>query len=66
MIKAINNYKLMNATNAHYHHTKDAIAQEELLIKAAQKDPKAFAPLYDKYYVQIFHRYLGAVQGNSA
>jgi len=44
----------MNATNAHYHHTKDAIAQEELLIKAAQKDPKAFAPLYDKYYVQIF------------
>jgi RNA polymerase sigma-70 factor (ECF subfamily) len=44
----------MNATNAHYHHTKDAIAREELLIKAAQIDPKAFAPLYDKYYVQIF------------
>lgn len=44
----------MNATNAHYHHTKDAIAREELLIKAAQKDPQAFAPLYDKYYVQIF------------
>ncbi|MBL4705168.1 MAG: sigma-70 family RNA polymerase sigma factor [Flavobacteriales bacterium] len=44
----------MNGTNAHYHHTKDAIAQEELLIRAAQKDPKAFAPLYDKYYVQIF------------
>lgn len=44
----------MLATNAHYHHTKEAIAQEEKLILAAQKDPKAFAPLYDKYYVQIF------------
>ncbi len=44
----------MNATNAHYHHTKDAIAREEQLIRAAQKDPQAFAPLYDKYYVQIF------------
>lgn len=44
----------MNGTNAHYHHTKDAIAQEEQIIRRAQKDPQAFAPLYDKYYVQIF------------
>lgn len=44
----------MKSTNSEYHQGKSAIEQEMDWIKAAQKDIQAFAPLYDKYYVQIF------------
>lgn len=43
--------------NPLYHHTEEKLQQELQLVKAAQKDPQRFAPLYDKYYEQIF-RYI--------
>lgn len=36
------------------HQTREEIEQELLLIRRAQGDPGRFAPLYDKYYRQIF------------
>ncbi|MFK8037848.1 MAG: RNA polymerase sigma factor [Crocinitomicaceae bacterium] len=43
--------------NPLYHHTEEKLQKELQLVKAAQRDPKRFAPLYDKYYEQIF-RYI--------
>ncbi len=43
--------------NPLYHHTEAKLQKELQLVKAAQEDPKRFAPLYDKYYEQIF-RYI--------
>jgi len=43
--------------NPIYHHTEDKLRQELQWVKLAQDDPKRFAPLYDKYYEQIF-RYI--------
>lgn len=43
--------------NPLYHHTEEKLQQELQLVKAAQSDPKRFAPLYDKYHEQIF-RYI--------
>lgn len=40
-----------------YHATKIDLANEQLVVEAAKKDPKKFAVLYDKYYEQIF-RYI--------
>jgi len=53
----------MQAVNKEYHHTASAIKQEEELIKRAQKNPREFSVLYDKYYVQIF-RYVIKRIGN--
>jgi len=36
------------------HQTPEQIAQEALLVKAAQKKPEVFGLLYEKYYAQIF------------
>jgi RNA polymerase sigma-70 factor (ECF subfamily) len=36
------------------HQTKEEIENELQLIRRAQSDPNRFAPLYDKYYKQIF------------
>lgn len=36
------------------HQTKEDIEQELLIIERARKNPERFAPLYDKYYKQIF------------
>jgi RNA polymerase sigma-70 factor, ECF subfamily len=38
-----------------YHHTSDQIQEELRLIEAAKLNPEGFAPLYNKYYKQIFH-----------
>jgi RNA polymerase sigma-70 factor (ECF subfamily) len=40
--------------NARYHHTAAQLQEEHLIIEAAKSDPHHFAPLYDKYYKQIF------------
>lgn len=40
--------------NARYHHTAVQLHEEHLIIEAAKENPDHFAPLYDKYYKQIF------------
>ncbi len=40
--------------NSRYHHTAVQLHEEHLIIEAAKTDPNHFAPLYDKYYKQIF------------
>jgi RNA polymerase sigma-70 factor (ECF subfamily) len=37
-----------------YHATESDLANEQAVVEAAKKDPGKFAPLYDKYYEQIF------------
>ncbi|HQQ94824.1 MAG TPA: sigma-70 family RNA polymerase sigma factor [Bacteroidia bacterium] len=41
--------------NPAYHHTEEQLRQELLLINAAKEEPEQFAPLYEKYYKQIFN-----------
>jgi RNA polymerase sigma-70 factor (ECF subfamily) len=41
--------------NPHFHHTNEQLNQELLVIEAAKADPERFAPLYNKYYKQIFN-----------
>jgi RNA polymerase sigma-70 factor, ECF subfamily len=43
------------AINPHYHHTSDQLNEELIIIEAAKLNPERFAPLYDKYYKQIFN-----------
>lgn len=43
------------AINPHYHHTTDQLNEELIIIEAAKLNPERFAPLYDKYYKQIFN-----------
>jgi len=50
--------KVMQALSK-YHASKGDIDSELKLIEAAKADPAMFAPLYDKYYEQIF-RYIYA------
>lgn len=45
------------AINPVYHHTEDRLQVELQWIKRAKTDPEGFAPLYNKYYEQIF-RYI--------
>jgi len=45
------------AINPVYHHTEDKLQMELQWIKRAKIDPEGFAPLYNKYYEQIF-RYI--------
>lgn len=40
--------------NSRYHHTAAQLQEEHLIIEAAKVNPNDFAPLYDKYYKQIF------------
>ena len=41
--------------NPHFHHTDDQLNEELIIIEAAKQNPERFAPLYDKYYKQIFN-----------
>lgn len=43
------------AVNPQYHHNGEQLADELLIIEAAKLDPGHFAPLYEKYYRQIFN-----------
>lgn len=40
--------------NSTFHKTKEEIESELAQIEKAQKDPKDFAPIYNKYYDEIF------------
>jgi RNA polymerase sigma-70 factor (ECF subfamily) len=42
------------AINPHFHHTNEQLREELQLIEAAKADRERFAPLYNKYYKQIF------------
>jgi RNA polymerase sigma-70 factor, ECF subfamily len=37
-----------------YHATAEQMSQEHVQVEAAKRDPNFFAPLYNKYYKQIF------------
>ncbi len=37
-----------------YHRTKSQIAEEQKQLKAAQKNSRHFAPIYERYYEQLF------------
>lgn len=40
--------------NPIYHHTEEKMREENVWVKRAKEDPRAFEPLYKKYYEQIF------------
>jgi RNA polymerase sigma-70 factor (ECF subfamily) len=46
-----------------YHQTQEQLDQEKILILDAQKDKAKFAPLYKKYFEQIFLFILKRVEG---
>jgi RNA polymerase sigma-70 factor, ECF subfamily len=41
--------------NPQFHHTDEQLNAELAIIEAAKADPEQFAPLYNKYYKQIFN-----------
>jgi RNA polymerase sigma-70 factor (ECF subfamily) len=43
------------AINPHFHHTSEQLSEEMVWIEAAKVNPEQFAPLYTKYYKQIFN-----------
>jgi RNA polymerase sigma-70 factor, ECF subfamily len=43
------------AINPHFHHTNEQLNEELIIIEAAKLNPENFAPLYNKYYKQIFN-----------
>lgn len=40
--------------SSRYHATAEQMSQEQMQVEAAKRDPNFFAPLYNKYYKQIF------------
>lgn len=54
------------AINPHFHHTNDQLNDELVMIEAAKLDPNRFAPLYDKYYKQIFNYVFQRMQSKDA
>src|SRR6478609_9392443 len=43
------------AINPHFHQSNQQLNEELMVINAAKENPEQFAPLYDKYYKQIFN-----------
>jgi len=43
------------AINPNFHHTNEQLNEELMIIEAAKLNPEKFAPLYNKYYRQIFN-----------
>lgn len=43
------------AINPHFHQSNQQLNEELVIINAAKQNPEHFAPLYDKYYKQIFN-----------
>lgn len=43
------------AINPQFHHTNQQLSEELVIIEAAKINPEKFAPLYNKYYRQIFN-----------
>jgi len=52
----------MTVAPSSYHYSEDKIREEESQIRAAIKDPRAFAPLYEAYYLRIFRYVLQRVE----
>lgn len=52
----------MNPTTNQYHQSSNDILQEEVVLRKAIKNPEAFAPIYDKYYLAIFKYVLQRVE----
>lgn len=52
----------MSIETSQYHQTKKEILNEEQILKKAIKSPEAFAPIYDKYYMQLFKFVLQRVE----
>ncbi len=51
----MSNNSLHMTINSHYHHTDAQLNDELVIIEAAKLNPEKFAPLYNKYYKQIFN-----------
>ncbi len=47
-------YRLLRTSSSTYHRTLDDIQEEFEVIQAAQADPRMFAPIYERYFDQIF------------
>ena len=54
----------LNTKNSKYHQTESEIQREECILKNAIKNPQAFAPIYDKYYLPIFKFVVQRVENN--
>lgn len=52
----------MSIETSQYHQTKKDIQQEEEILKKAISSPAEFAPIYNKYYLQIFKFILQRVE----
>lgn len=48
-----------------YHQTETQIQKEEAILKRAIKNPQEFAPIYDKYYLQLFKYVLQRVENET-
>ena len=46
--------RLLNAVNSSYHQTSDQMSKEQEVLNLCKKDPRYFAPIYEKYFDQIF------------
>ena len=53
LISWLNKYAWLSTTGT-YHQTKDDIRRELVQIKKAQENPQDFAPIYNRYYEEIF------------
>ena len=43
------------AINLNFHQSNEQLQEELIIIEAAKINPNQFAPLYTKYYEQIFN-----------
>ncbi len=44
----------MDLSHSKYHQTQEAISLEEEQLRLALRKPEAFAPIYEKYFLQIY------------
>lgn len=54
---------MISMSISQYHQSKEQLDEEKILIQEAQKDRAKFAPLYKKYFEQIFRFILKRVEG---
>jgi len=52
----------MDIAQNKYHQTREDISLEEAVLRAAMKYPRNFAPIYEKYFLQIFRFVLQRVE----
>lgn len=52
----------MSTQSSIYHQTTSEITKEADILAKAVKNPQAFAPIYDKYFLQIFRYILQRVE----